>query len=76
MDQKHQSALTKIQSRSGADFDREYMKTMVNDHSKMLSLLQKQADKGTDADFKAHWPLRWFRLYKATLQQLAHCATV
>jgi putative membrane protein len=53
MDQKHQSALTKLQGRSGADFDREYMKQMVSDHEKMVSILQKQADKGTDADQKA-----------------------
>ena len=53
MDQKHQSVMTKLGGESGADFDRDYMKQMVNDHEKMLSLLQKQADKGTDADTKA-----------------------
>jgi putative membrane protein len=53
MDQKHQSAMTKLGGESGAAFDRDYMKQMVNDHEKTLSLLQKQADKGTDADLKA-----------------------
>jgi predicted outer membrane protein len=53
MDQKHQSAMTKLGGDSGAAFDRDYMKQMVNDHEKTLSLLQKQADKGTDADLKA-----------------------
>jgi len=53
MDQKHQSAMTKLGGESGSAFDRDYMKQMVNDHEKTLSLLQKQADKGTDADLKA-----------------------
>jgi len=52
-DQKHQSAMTKLGGESGAAFDRDYMKQMVNDHEKTLSLLQKQAEKGTDADLKA-----------------------
>jgi len=53
VDQKHQSAMTKLGGESAADFDRDYMKQMVNDHEKMLSLLQKQANNGTDADLKA-----------------------
>jgi predicted outer membrane protein len=53
MDQKHQSAMTKLGGESGSAFDRDYMKQMVNDDEKTLSLLQKQADKGTDADLKA-----------------------
>jgi len=53
MDQKHQSAMTKLGGESGSEFDRDYMKQMVNDHEKMLSLLQKEASSGTDADLKA-----------------------
>jgi len=53
MDQKHQSAMTKLGGESGSEFDRDYMKQMVNDHEKILSLLQKEANSGTDADLKA-----------------------
>jgi predicted outer membrane protein len=53
MDQKHQSAMTKLGAETGTEFDRDYMKQMVNDHEKMLSLLQKEANSGTDADLKA-----------------------
>ena len=53
IDQKHQSAMTKLGGESGTNFDRDYMKQMVSDHEKTLNLLQKQADKGTDADIKA-----------------------
>jgi putative membrane protein len=52
VDSKHQSAITKLGTLSGADFDREYIRLMVKDHEKMVSLLQKQADRGADADIK------------------------
>jgi len=38
---------------SGEDFDKEFIKVMVKDHEKAVSLFQKQIDKGTDADVKA-----------------------
>ena len=53
MDSKHQSAVDKLGARSATDFDREYMKTMVNDHEKMVGILQKEANSGTDTELKA-----------------------
>ncbi|CAN5617440.1 hypothetical protein BH18ACI1_BH18ACI1_05130 [soil metagenome] len=38
---------------SGAEFDKEYVKTMVDDHEKDVDAFQKQADDGDDADTKA-----------------------
>jgi putative membrane protein len=53
MDSKHQSIMTKLQGRSGADFDRDYMKAMVDDHEKAVKLFTEQSQKGTDTDAKA-----------------------
>ncbi len=38
---------------SGAEFDKEYVKTMVDDHEKDVDAFQEQADDGDDADTKA-----------------------
>lgn len=53
MDAKHKATLTKMSSLSGAAFDREFIKEMQKDHKKDISMFQKQADKGKDADLKA-----------------------
>lgn len=49
----HQSDLDDLKKASGADFDKTYVKLMVNDHEKDVSEFQTQADKSTDADVKA-----------------------
>jgi putative membrane protein len=38
---------------SGAEFDKEYVKVMVDDHEKDVDAFQEQADDGDDADTKA-----------------------
>jgi putative membrane protein len=53
LDAKHQAMMTKMSQLSGAAFDREYAKEMVKDHQKDVSLFQKQAMRGADADVKA-----------------------
>jgi predicted outer membrane protein len=50
---KQQRSLDKLNGRSGADFDREYMKTMVSDHEKAVKLFQRESERGTDAEAKA-----------------------
>jgi putative membrane protein len=37
----------------GAEFDREYMKVMVADHEKAVTLFEREAKTGTDAGLKA-----------------------
>jgi putative membrane protein len=37
----------------GGEFDREYMKVMVDDHEKAASLFDREAKTGTDAGLKA-----------------------
>ena len=53
-DKKHQAALKKLQSLSGAEFDRAYMRQMVEDHQQVLQLAQKTAKETKDAELKAH----------------------
>ncbi len=38
---------------SGAEFDKEYVKAMVDDHEKDVKAFQAQAQNGTDAEIKA-----------------------
>ena len=53
LDEEHQAVMTKLQGLSGAEFDKEYMKAMVEDHQKTVELFEKQSKEGTDADLKA-----------------------
>lgn len=48
-----QRDLQKLNGRNGAQFDREYMDQMVDDHEKAVKLFQRESERGTDADAKA-----------------------
>ena len=50
---KQTAMMDKLSGKSGADFDKEFIKTMVKDHEKMIKLFERQAESGTDADVKA-----------------------
>jgi putative membrane protein len=53
LDPMHKGRKEKLASLSGADFDSEYVQTMVADHEKSVALFQSQANGGTDAEAKA-----------------------
>jgi predicted outer membrane protein len=44
---------TKLEALSGADFDREYMSMMADDHDKDVAAFQSQATNASDPDLKA-----------------------
>lgn len=46
------SLLDKLTKMSGAEFDREYVKAMVEDHEKDVKAFQGQSQAGTDAEIK------------------------
>jgi putative membrane protein len=46
------SALKKLQSASGAQFDKSYMQQMVKDHEKALKLVQDTAKSAKDPELK------------------------
>jgi putative membrane protein len=50
---KHQAAMKKLEQQSGAEFDRAYMKQMVQDHQDTLKLVQEAAKNARDAEIKA-----------------------
>lgn len=50
---KHKAMMEKMMSLSGMDFDREYVKSQVKDHEKMVKLFQRQSERDTDAEVKA-----------------------
>lgn len=53
LDAEHQAKSDSLSKLSGADFDRAYVKTMVEGHQKTLALMQSEATNGTDAELKA-----------------------
>ena len=50
---EHKQKEQKLSGLSGADFDKEYMKGMVEDHQKTVDLFQKASNEAMDPDVKA-----------------------
>ena len=53
MDSAHKSILQKLQGLSGAEFDKEYVSAMVDDHEDAVDLFKSQSESGKDAEIKA-----------------------
>jgi putative membrane protein len=43
LDKKHQETIDRVSKLSGADFDREYLKLMVDEHKKAIELFERQS---------------------------------
>jgi putative membrane protein len=52
LDAEHEAVISKLSSKSGADFDAAYMDEMVKAHGKAIALF-KDAQKSSDADIAA-----------------------
>lgn len=52
LDPKHQSAKDALSSKSGAQFDKDYMQTMVADHTKTVGKFQHEASTTQDPTIK------------------------
>ncbi|WP_205510922.1 DUF4142 domain-containing protein [Longitalea arenae] len=48
----HKNHYEDLSKKKGADFDREYMKMMVDDHQDDINAFEKIAENGTDPDVK------------------------
>lgn len=48
------TAVGKLESLSGSEFDKQYSKMMVKDHTADITAFQTEAKKGVDADVKAY----------------------
>lgn len=53
LDSKHKDTLEDLRKEKGADFDKAYMKNMVEDHEKDIKEFQKIAEDGKDAEIKS-----------------------
>lgn len=54
MEDDHREMMSDIQKKTGMDFDREYMKEMVDDHEKDVDKFKKYAERdNADADLKS-----------------------
>jgi putative membrane protein len=49
---KHKRTVDRLSKLSNAEFDRQYMRTMIDDHKEDLKAFQREADKGKDPDVK------------------------
>lgn len=53
LDEDHQKKMDELNKMTGRDFDKAYVKMMVDGHQKTLDLMEKEAKDGKDADLKA-----------------------
>lgn len=49
---KHKDDYEDLSKKKGADFDKAFMKMMVDDHQKVVDAFEKTAENGTDPDVK------------------------
>ena len=49
---KHKRTVGRFSKLSGAEFDRQYMRLMIDDHKHDLEKFQREADNGKDPDIK------------------------
>jgi putative membrane protein len=49
---KHKRTVDRLSKLSGPEFDRQYIRTMIEDHKEDLKAFQREADKGKDPDLK------------------------
>lgn len=52
MDEKHREQHDRVSRLSGAEFDREYMRIMVDNHEASAERFERQANEGSDPELK------------------------
>jgi putative membrane protein len=67
MDSPHQSKLDKLKSLNGADFDKQYHSDQVAGHKDAVSLFERYAKGGENAELKA-WAAKTFPTLQAHLK--------
>lgn len=53
IDEDHQKKINDLTKKTGMDFDKAYVNSMVDGHKSTLKLMEKEAKDGQDADLKA-----------------------
>ncbi|MBT1071405.1 DUF4142 domain-containing protein [Pelotalea chapellei] len=67
LERKHKSMMDKMQKASGPEFDKQYMKGMVKDHTKDIEDFRKATEKVKDPDLKA-WAQKTLPVLEQHLQ--------
>jgi putative membrane protein len=49
---KHKTTVDRLSKLSGEEFDRQYMRAMIDDHKEDLRKFEREADKGKDSQIK------------------------
>jgi putative membrane protein len=53
LDEQHRKVFEQLSGMRGAEFDRAYMRQMVEDHEKTIKKFREEAEQGNDPDLKA-----------------------
>jgi putative membrane protein len=53
LEREHNDLLSDLQEKKGEEFDREYMRKMVDDHQEDIDAFKKYAEDGDDPDLKS-----------------------
>lgn len=53
LDDDHNNKINDMKKKQGAEFDKDYMKDMVDDHEKDVDKFKRFAENGQDPDLKA-----------------------
>jgi len=81
LDAEHKALEAKLSGLSGEEFDRQYMKAMVKDHTKMLNMVEAKANEAKESDepsaaqawAKQHLPV--IKQHKERAEKLAQSET-
>ena len=73
LERKHKSMVEKLQKVSGAEFDKQYMKGMVKDHTKDVEEFRKATQKVKDPELKA-WAEKTLPVLEQHLQMAQETA--
>ena len=71
LDDDHRDKVDRLSKLQGAEFDREYMNTMVDDHEKTVNALEDRLDKEGDDANPRYTPKRTDNAFETELNQWA-----
>jgi putative membrane protein len=71
LDADHRDKIDRLSKLQGAEFDREYMNTMVDDHEKTVNALENRLDKEGNNENPLYTPKRSDNAFETELNQWA-----
>jgi putative membrane protein len=71
LDDDHRDKVDRLSKHQGAEFDREYINTMVDDHEKTVNALEDRLDKEGDNDNPRYTPKKTDNAFEMELNEWA-----